>query len=69
MSEPSAHYEPAPHLPEFSIEEIGHHTGEGGCMECGYPMYVGDKTLYTDAGDQFCSKACMVKAYEEEDPS
>ena len=40
--------------------KISHHTGEGACTHCGYPLYVGDAALTDDHG-VYCSRTCEKK--------
>jgi DNA-binding transcriptional regulator YiaG len=40
---------------------VGHHSKEGECCFCGYPMYVGDDA-YDYMGEMFCSISCARKS-------
>lgn len=33
---------------------------EGPCQFCGFPLYVGDRSILTEEGDLFCSPKCVL---------
>lgn len=44
-------------MTEMIIYTISHHTEEGQCNYCGYPMYVGDCAIACN-GEMYCSHKC-----------
>jgi hypothetical protein len=42
-------------------DKIRHHSYEGDCGRCGYPLDVGDTATYTEDDRMFCSSACALE--------